>query len=213
MATFRLLLVATLLALPFWVGLAMRAEGCVRPATPPSLDQIIASVDVIVVGTVGEILVLPPDSVPDSQDLFGYTPVEYKVAVDEYLKGSGPMTVLVFQLAQNIAQDSERISSVDSPHTDCGYTTITLGDHEVFLLRRADELRYRAQVRKFADEREVESYIADIRAAVARQTGLPPTGSGPSHSGPPIVPLAAASALAGVALLANAAFAVRRRSK
>jgi hypothetical protein len=214
MATLRLLLVAALLALPLSIGWPMRAEGCVGPATPPSLQETIAPVDLIVVGTVGEILVLPPESVPDTQELFGRLPVEYKVAVDEYLKGSGATTLLVLQPSENIVQEAVRILSVDSIHTDCGYVRTTVGDHGVFLLKKADDIRYGAVHLRVADEMEVEDFIAQIRAAVAANaTRLPPTGSGPPHHSAPVVLLAAASMLAGLGLAANAAFVLRRRSR
>jgi hypothetical protein len=212
MATFRLLLVAALLALPLWVAHSAPAHACTL--APSTLEDDVRSADIIAVGTIGEVLVLPPESVAHPETLpAGFMPVEAKFAVSEYLKGSGPATLLRYQTAEEITYDNGAISSILTSRTTCG-SVVSVGTRYVTFLKKFDTLRYSSAsgTSQFANDQDVVDYIAQIRVAVvAEQVGLPPTGSGPTHHSAPTVPLAVASVLVTIGLAANAAFALRRR--
>ena len=213
MAALRLLLVASLLALPLWVAHSVPAHACTPSVV--TMEEAVEAADLIVIGTIGEMLVLPPESVEDPETLTdGRTPVEIKFAVSEYLKGSGSGTLLIYQPAAEISYDAGAISSILSSLTTCGSVT-NAGDRFVMFMKKIDPFRYSSgglvETRGAAEDERFATYVAQIRAALQRQPVLPPTGSGPPHHSAPIVPLVAASALAGLALAANAAFALRRR--
>jgi hypothetical protein len=217
MATLRLLLVATLLVLPFWVAHSAPAHACVcavEQGDPDPFATEVARTDLIVVGKIGEMLVLPPESIEHPETLYSRTPVEVKFGVSEYLKGSAPNPVLVYYPAYNVAQEDGRVTRISG--TDCDIFA-SVGDDYVMFLSKVDSLRYSTGVcsgtQAIRPGEDAASYLAEIRAAVAANpAGLPPTGSGPPrHSSSTIVPLIAASALAAVGLAANAAFALRRR--
>jgi hypothetical protein len=216
MAALRLLLVAALLALPLWVGHSGPAHACT--GSGPTIEEAVRSADLIAIGTVGEILVLPPESVAHPETLApGGLPVEMKFQVNEYLKGSAPNPALIYSPAFRIAYNSARISSFFDNGTDCGDQYMS-GSSYVLFLMKDDPVRYGLTGRfggslAYSDGSYVTDQIAQIRAAVtAEQAGLPPTGSGPAHRSAPLVPLVAASALACIGLAANAAFVLRRRS-
>jgi hypothetical protein len=135
--------------------------------------------------------------VPGHQ-LWGITGVD----ADEYLKGTGP------DLVEHI---------VPNGVAHCGLGS-EVGQRQLLFLKDRQHGYYTtgfcigSEVLLPEDEERNDTYLAAIRAAVARGPGLPITGSGPAQrSGSPLVPLAAASALAGLALVANGAFALRRR--
>lgn len=208
MATLRLLLVAALLALPLWVAQTAPAHACSF-----SLRDQIRDTELIAVGTMGEMLVLPPESVAHPDSLFGKTPVEIKFSSVEYLKGSGPSDLLVFQPAAQIAYNDGQIVSILDNEL-CGQT-FTRGDDYILLLTKVDTLRYSMDTagNRPADPDTMAFFVSLIAEVDAEQVGgLPPAGSGPTHHSAPVLPLIAASALAGIGLAANAAFALRRRS-
>ncbi len=227
MAALRLLLVAALLALPLWVAHTMpvHACSCVPDAFEPA-EQLARS-DLILVGTVtGLRLVNPVTPLPTPADpgestepiLLPQADVEWSVRVDEYIKGSGPETVEVRSSTMVTVSPGEvTIQSGTNPL--CGYAP----------QRDARLLLYLTGSGPYTtsacsgnweilpeNETDVQARIDELRAALTAapptQVGLPPAGSGPPHHSAPIVLLIAASALAGIGLAANAAFALRRRS-
>ena len=223
MAALRLLLVAVLLALPLWVAQTGPAQACVcAPFVPDTsyeafLADRAAQADLIVVGEIGEMLVLPPESVAHLESRGSATPVEIKFLVSDSLKGSAPNPVLVYNPAYTITQEDGRITRIAG--TSCDIIA-SVGDTYVMFLRKIDTLRYatgacsgnRSLDLQIPDGTPPSEYLAEIRAAIQRGPGLPPTGSGAAHDSAPLVPLIAASALASLGLAANAAFALRRRS-
>jgi hypothetical protein len=222
MATLRLLFVAALVALPLWVTLSTpTAHACSPPvatgAPPRTLADDVRDADLIVTGRLGEMLVLPPESVEHPETLghplSRFQPIEIKVVADEYLKGSGPETPLIYRTAQFVYTESGVITSVETSQSACGEASVS-GTYYVLFLKKFDSLRY-AKISgslPFADDEAGADYIAQIRGAVAaEQLGLPPTGSGPPSHNDSHVPLIAASALAALGLAANAAYALRRR--
>jgi hypothetical protein len=218
MVTFRLLLVAALLALPLWVIQTAPAHACTPPiATPATLADNVRSANLIAMGTLGEMLVLPPESVAHPETLHdGAMPVETKLIVSEYLKGPGPVTPLIYQTAEEISYDAGAISGILTSRSMCSGPPINVGTRYVMFLKQFDTLRYWSAVgtRQFVNDQDVAEYVAQIRAAVAAERVVLPitgTGSGPPHHVAPVVPLAAASALACIGLAANAAFVLYRR--
>jgi hypothetical protein len=216
MAALRLFLVAALVALPLWVTSTAPAHACSGGPDITFAGQV-GFADVIAVGTITEMLILPQESVahPESLD-GGGVPVEMKFAVSEYLKGSASNPVLLYSPAFNISDDSGSVAAFLSHPSSCG-SYYARGSAYVMFMTRNDSLRFAPTgifggTRQYSDHQEVTDYIDEIRAAVAaEQYGLPDTGSGPPSHNDSHVPLIAASALAAVALAANAAFVLRRR--
>src|SRR3972149_6738427 len=101
MTGLRILLAACAIALPLWLAQLTPAHACTY-----SLRDSIRAADVIATGTIGEMVVLPPESVEHPQDLGDRTPVEIKFSVEEYLKGSGSAELLIYQPAVEISYDS-----------------------------------------------------------------------------------------------------------
>jgi hypothetical protein len=103
MAAFRLLLVASLLALPLW-----GEDGTRMPASAPSKKVLRTLPGRTGRGWhVGEMAALPPESVEHPETLVGgRIPTEIKFNVSEYIKGSGPPTVLVYQATNPSAPTS-----------------------------------------------------------------------------------------------------------
>jgi len=197
MAGLRILLAATALAAPFWLTMGVeRARACTPPVTPgPSLQELVARADIILVGVPTHIrLINPlPEPTPLSPADVGKRstfvgPGSAVVAVDEYLKGSGPAEVEVFQpevIARYSPPDPPELTPYSS--TTCDYFLSLQEEHLLFLHRRDDGL---LETRIFAGSTPtaslgdgVETRLEEIRRIVAGDDIiLPPVGSGATES-------------------------------
>ena len=87
--------------LSFLASVAVASSLVFRSVTPasacscaqPSLDELVAATEVIVIGSAGEFFTRPPldPSTPDTLQHLGYV----RFATDEYLKGGGPTELSV----------------------------------------------------------------------------------------------------------------------
>jgi len=212
MTAFRLLLVAALLALPFWVAKMAPVHACSCAAL--SVADVVATTDLIVVGTAGDVQLADP--LPADATV-SFTDIQWAISVQEYVKGSGPdrLDVRSKTYVQVVPGKGIQVNPGGDP--TCGYAPDVALNYLFFLSRRDDGLYTTGgcagnQPITADTEASVSAYLDKIREVLREPVALPATGSGPSHNGaPPIVLLAGASALAGVALVANAAFALRRR--
>ena len=200
-AALRLLFAAALVALPVWLARADTSHACTY-----SLRDNIRSADLIAIGTVGEMLILRPESVGNPGELGDRTPVEVKFNVGEYIKGSGPATLLVYRPAVAIStDDTGRIVSIRDSNTDCG-SIISTGDNYLALFFKSDPYRYGIQQLPLSELSFVNQVLFELSA-------LPITGAAPPaqhFSSPWLVPLVAG----GLGVLVSSAFLAlsRRRS-
>ena len=147
-------------------------------------------------------LVLPPESVANPDELGGRTPVEVKFNVGEYIKGSGPSTLLIYRPAVAFETgDAGRIVSIRDSNTDCG-STISTGAEYLALFFKNDPYRYGIQQLSLSE-------LPFVNEVLSEPSALPITGSGQPSDGPPLVPLVAASALAALAVATSVFFGLR----
>lgn len=220
MATLRLLLAAALLALPLWVASTAPAHAC--SCASQSAGEDVSRAEVIILGTVHDVHLIsvtpgPGPETPINPANSPHGDVEWTVDVEEYLKGSGPNQLSLSSSAAIFLDDSGEYTFRSGLDATCRWAP-SEGMYILFMGRR-DDGGYGTGgcapnfLRTQENEAQFTQFLTDIRAAVvAEQVGLPPTGSGSPHHGAPIIPLVVASALAGLGLAANAAFALRRRS-
>ncbi len=220
MATLRLLLVAALLALPLWVAHSKPAHACSCASQSPS--EMVSRAELIILGTVRDIRLTdvtpgPDPETPVDPGNSSHGDVEWNVDVAEFLKGSGPNQLSLRSPAAIFLDDNGDYAFRSGLDATCRWAP-SEGTYLLFVGQREDG-RYGTGgcapnlLRTQENEEQFAQFLADIRTAVAANpSGLPPTGSGPTHHSLPVVSLAAASALAGLGLAANAAFALRRRS-
>lgn len=202
MAALRLLLAATALVLPLWLAATTPAHACTF-----SLRDSILTAEIIATGTIGEMLVLPPESVEHPEVLGGRTPTEIKFAVEEYLKGAGPETLLIFQPAVDITNEGGRITAIVDSRV-CG-SLISLGDPYVVLGNRSDPLRYEmiAGSGALSDRQFVLDTIHEVLSEPAI---LPPLGTGPPPRDESSMTPLIAAAIAGFAFASGVLLLGRR---
>jgi hypothetical protein len=142
-------------------------------------------------------------------------PAEVDVNVSEYIKGTGSASLTVYESGTTITV-SPQLQVAVSPRSSalCGTFGDLAASYLLFLYRAPEGLVSGGACggsTAITAYNGAEDYVARVREAVAAGPILPPTGSGTTHhGGPPIAPLAAASALAAVGLAANAYFLLRR---
>jgi hypothetical protein len=213
-ALVRIAFAAALVAMPLWAAISTPAHACTCGLG--SLGEETQATDFILLGTVREIAAVDPNAVPLGS--YVRTEVQWTVDVQEYLKGVGPSTIGARTTTYVGRADSGDIQIHSGLDPMCGYAPDVGILSLFFMSRRNDGLLttggcgfnspFTAHNQAYAT-----SLTDQIRRILAGQAspGLPNNGSGsPSHRAP-IVPLAAASALAGLALAANVWFVLRRR--
>ena len=188
-----------------------------------SLRDSVREAELIAVGTIDDFRVLPTESVTQGEELGDRIPVEIDFSVSDYIKGSGPEVLLLYQPAVEIGHEGERISRILDGRTDCG-SAMVLDDQCVLLLARSDSARYQ-KTTPFgcsADQSDVARRADLIRQLVDEQStseatepaivSLGDVGTGPTRSGSGFLWLLAALAGSGAAMvLTGAALVARRR--
>ncbi len=223
MAALRLLIVAALLALPLWVAHSAPAHAC--SCAGGSLQEQTSAAEFIVIASTTDFRLLGPVPTPEplSQPGVGRVdsngpPAAIDIVVHEYLKGTGPASLTVYESGTTITVSPE-LQVDPSPRSGamCG-TFDNLTARYLLFLYRAPEGLVSGGVcggsTAITEYNGAADYVARVREAVAAgPIVLPPTGFRPSrHDNLPLIPLATASALACIGLAANAAFALRRRN-
>jgi len=149
-------------------------------------------------------------------DIFG-PPAAIDIVVHEYVKGTGPASLAVYESRTTIAVSPElQVEASPRSSAACGTFDDLTARYLLFLYRTPEGLVSRGVCggsTAITEYNGAEDYVARVRETVAAgPIVLPNDGSGPPSHGAPIVPLAAASAIAAVALVANAVVALRRRA-
>lgn len=149
MAGLRLFLAAILLALPLWVVATTPAAACTCAHNP--LEARVSRADLIVVG-MGQGLQLlgpvptPPPLSPPGQALVPGGPGESIVAVEEYLKGSGPNKLSLYAASTTVIFDQDgQIVRISGPLTSCTVTP-QAGERFLLLLTQRQDGRYDTDV-------------------------------------------------------------------
>lgn len=211
----RIAFAAALIAVPLWLALTTPAHACSCAQGSP--EDAARATDFIVLGTVREIGAVDPNSVPLGS--YAEIEVQWTVDVQEYLKGTGP-TVIGGRSRSMVGRSFEGDVQIHTG-TDpaCGYAPEAGVLYLFFMSRRDDGLLTTGgcgfNAPFTADNQEYATALTDqVRRVLAGQSspGLPNNGAGPPSHGAPIAPLAVASAIAAVALVANAVVVLRRRS-
>ena len=212
MATLRAFFAALLLATSLWTLTVTPAEACTF-----SLRDNVRAADLIAVGRIDDFRVLPAESVTHPEELGDRTPVEIHFSVSDYIKGSGPEVLLVYQPAVEIGHEGERISRILDSRANCG-SGMVLDDQCVLLLARHDSARYEITT-PFGCTAEAE-YTALIGQLVDEQStseateptivSLGDVGTGPTRSGSEFPWLLAALAGTGAAMLLAGVLGIRR---
>ena len=224
LAACRVILAALLLVLPIWVVAATPAYAC--SCLPTTLEERVSRADLIVVGTAGEIQLLGPLPTPEplsppSKIQFGSGgPGEVTIAVEEYVKGIGPDTLLVFEYNTSVQFGPDgQIHVLPVGGTTCGAFDQLGGRHLLFLGQREDG-RYDTSVCSgstditSANEASVLARIELIRQILQGPTptvsNLPVAGVGAGDAGDASLWPAVAAGGAGALLASAALFALRR---
>jgi len=230
MAALRIFLAASALALPLWVAATTPAQACTCGG--PDFQEVVRLRHpglVIVIGVAGEVQMLnppptrPPLSPPDVQYLpyvIGQAEVEWSLAVEEYIIGSGPVALAVRSTTSVEVGSDDRLTIRPGTTTLCGFSPQP-GARYVFFLGRHADGTYGSGACSFnmlitaATEANVQAFVAQIRAILAsptpQPTSLPPLGTHPpQRDGSSMAPLIIA-AVAGVALASAALLLGRRR--
>lgn len=214
MATLRLFLVAGLVALPLWVASTAPTYACSCASLPAG--DLVARVGIVVVGTVHDVRLASATSGRDNGVGPSYQ-VGWEFDVEEYIKGTGPAQLSVHSRADLVREVDGVQKIVPGLGASCGWAPQE--GHYILFVGVSEDGTFETggctpnMLRTPESETQFERFLADIRTAVAaEQITLPPTGSYSPGGSAPIVPLAAASALAGIGLAANSAFVLRRRS-
>ena len=218
MAAFRVFLITLALTAPVWALHATNVSACTF-----SLRDSVRAADLIAVGTIDDFRVLPTESVTQGEELGDRIPVEIDFSVSDYIKGSGPEVLLLYQPAVEIGHEGERISRILDGRTDCG-SAMVLYDQCVLLLARSDSARYQ-KTTPFgcsADQSDVASRADLIRQLVDEQStseatepaivSLGDVGTGPTRSGSGFLWLLAALAGTGAAMVLTGAALIARRA-
>ncbi len=224
----RLILPLTVVAL---VGVFLPSGGRRAYASCPSITPLadeVAEANVIVMGTVSEMIIRPPLD-PSAPDEVLHTS-HFLLAVDEYRKGAGPDTLEIFEpgLAFSFTETGEVLTQVSSA---VFFTEESVGKRYLLFLRgTVDSLRSPGCSNSRAlgflpSDQELLDQIRDLLSLTPTSTPaatptpaalpaqLPPTGGDPvTNSGAPWSPLAItfAGSLAS-AVLAATAYLLRHR--
>jgi hypothetical protein len=139
-------------------------------------------------------------------------PAAIDIVVHEYVKGTGPASLTVYESGTTI---TGQIEARPRSSAACGTFDDLTARYLLFLYRTPEGLVSGGACggsTAITQYNGAEDYVARVREAVAAgPIVFPPTGSGPPSHGVPIVPLVAASAIAAFALVANAVVVLRRR--
>jgi hypothetical protein len=212
-ALVRIAFAAALVAMPLWAAISTPAHACTCGLG--SLGEETQATDFILLGTVREIAAVDPNAVPLGS--YVRTEVQWTVDVQEYLKGVGPSTIGARTTTYVGRADNGDVQIHSGLDAMCGYAP-DVGILSLFFMSRRDDGLLTTGGCGFNSPFTVDnqdyaaSLLTQVRSVLANGSpGLPNNGAGPPSHGAPIVPLAAASALAGVALLANGWLVLRRR--
>jgi hypothetical protein len=137
--------------------------------------------------------VLPVERVRHPETLGERTPVEITFSVEEYIRGSGPKPLGVYQPAAQITYKDERITAILTSGTSCG-RQVAVGERFIVMLQDIDGEMLLSSG-KLGGENE-SSYLESIRNMVSEPVVFPDTGTGPDDADSSHLPLAAATGLA-----------------
>lgn len=224
MAGLRVFLAAILLALPLWVTFATPASACTCGHNP--LEARVSRADLIVVGTgqglklLGPVPAAPPLS-PPGQAVVSGGPGESTVAVEEYVKGSGPSTLSLYVASTTVIFDEAgQIVRISGPLTSCAVTPQS-GDRFLLFLTQRQDGRYDTDVCAGSvgfdgNDAAVLALIQQIRlilqgpSPTATVNALPRSGAAvDSSAGKSLWPVLAAGGV-GLLLSSSALFLLRR---
>ena len=191
-------------------GLILPAD--VRPAYACSCALMPAEVrvdtaDIIIIANVTELVVTPPLD-PDAPDDLEHRS-DFVLQVDEYLKGSGPSTVTIFEpgLSFVFSDDGEVVTGFSSCAT---FTQGSEGKRYIlYLTGEADSLISPGLCS--GSGLVDEEHLQRVRAVLAEPPDLPPTGSAPSEADSGNMFPWLATALGATALAAASVSLLRRR--
>jgi hypothetical protein len=235
MAALRVLLAASALALPLWLAAMAPARACTCAAISPGeqafpayFERQVAAADLIVIATPLEMRLLgpvpepkplsPPDVV--RSDIDG-PPAEISVQVEEYIKGTGPATLAVYQRSTSVTVSPGPVVDV-RPHSSgmCGTFDQMAVVSLLFLYREGDRLHDGGVCGGSVQITEYNaSYVAGrieqirhiTRDQLAQPSALPPLGTGPPPRDGPSNAALVIAAVAGVALASGALLLGRPR--
>ena len=175
-----------------------------------SIETRVQDADIILTGTVSEVIFTPPLN-PDTPDDEEHK-TDVVLQVDEYLKGSGPSTVTIFEpgLTFHFNDEGELLTGFSS----CA--TFGQGSEgKRYILFLAGEVDSLISPGLCSGSGIVdEEHLQDVKAITGPGT-LPPAGSAPpdeqAGAGVPRLPIVIASSVGAAALAAASALLLRRR--
>jgi hypothetical protein len=227
----RVSIAATLFALPLIVALHTPAYACSCAA--PTIEEQVQEASLIVIGTATdhEIVGAAPTPPPPASPPDAYVPpvsaeIETTVAVDDYLKGSGPEVLGVREYAEITFDEGNEPQITEGLTSLCNFALDVDEAYVLFLYRRDDgELvpNWCGGVVWITSENEAEvaALIAQVEAlleppvaatATVVADELPPAGSaGGATRNAPWTTIAIGGALAAAALLSGYGWRLLRR--
>lgn len=204
MAALRILLAAIVLALPMLLW-ATPAHAC--SCVPRTFEEKVNLADLIVIGTAQERRLIDPPSMPtplsspnDVDSVTPSGPAEVLIAVEEYIKGSGPDILFVRE---------------SIPFSTCSaFGTGLPGRYILFLTRLEDGFHQASFCESSHLGPGTEAFLIDqieqIRQVLEGPISAPPLGTGSAESSASYLPVVS-TASAGMLLVAAGLF-LRRRS-
>jgi hypothetical protein len=209
-AAVRLTFAAALIVVPLWFALTASAHAC--SCAQASAQESVAATDLIVLATVREIAAVDPNAV--APGTFARTEVQWTIDVQEYLKGAGPYAIGARTTTYVGRSQSGDVQIHAGTDPACGFAPEVGVLYLFFFARRDDGLLTTSGCGiNYPFTADNQSYatdlLAQVRAVLAGQPGLPNNGAGPPGEGSssPLVPLLAT----GASLLASGAFLVATR--
>lgn len=173
-ASWRVLLAALLVAVPLWATTATPAHACICIAG----EDVVGKADLIVVARVEEFRRLDPQPLsPPSGPRAHASEIGVVLAIEEYIKGSGPSTLIATQLAYTEIGPRGQIEAIGWTACD---TFNFLGVRYVLFLRLWSDGQYHAgacsgtRTITAETEQSARDYIETIRQALEAPTPLPP---------------------------------------
>ncbi len=159
----------------------------------------------------GDMAVLSADAVEHPEALGDRTPVQITFSVDQYLKGSGPNPLQLYQPAAQISYDGGQITGILTSGTSCG-ALISTGDRYVVLLQQSG-YEMLAGSSKLGSDDENNFILGEIAKVLSEPGALPVVGTGPGlqHSDSPAAQLPLVLLAVGGVTLASGALLLGRR--
>jgi hypothetical protein len=168
MAGLRIVLAACAMALPLWVAQLTPALAC--SCTDVSLEERVEHAELIVVGAARELRLLGPVPTPKPgpQPIEG-PPAEIVISVEEYLKGAGPSSLVVYERDTAVWQGIEPAVRPRSSAA-CGTFDHIGGRYLLFIYMQGDQLADGGACGGSAEITEyngVETRIEEVRRMIA----------------------------------------------